>query len=627
MVPNATENVTFAINNQLSNQVQRLVRERPSTYENLYQIYGPPRNVGRQYTNGRIDHFQNPIVSSILCPPGYQTMPSPTKHVVVGTAAMQPPLQQYVNVPVPVSMVEPTNGQRMLLTNAVQTNSVAWPTGGRQVALVPSWPQAAAPHSLIVDSTPYLNVENMYPKHLNLSRHEAKKESPIHHLVVPRHEKKETNQLSPVKKRVKESTPPHQQRYNKAHVSPQYHHNSHHNSFYSSNLNHVQQQNASTSTHQNINFNDGHHHNNSHMHNNSGGSIQNTSTNSYPSTSHSSNHNNGHNSSSSLNHSYNNLKTNQQTITITDTPSPAAVITISDSEDESPEVQQTPSSSASVKSNRTQNSTTSSAVASTSCRSNIINNSSSSSINSNIINNNSGSHHHTGVINSASSHSLNSNSSNNGSSSNRQRKNVISCFTVGDSDGEDRRSPRQQQQQQQQNQQPQQQQQQQATANIKFEPHVGQSQKKRLLAMAQNECLLSSSSSSSNQLHVPKQEPNEFAYEYPTPYDKRASWAPPAHHKRESVSYLTTQPAPPPMAHAKNNTAASWGAPIYRQQHQSNTPLGGSPGSVLQHDIYAQGDMYRRPTVFVSQAPYQNYDRVVVPPPAHNGSSRQVSNL
>lgn len=34
--------------------------------------------------------------------------------------------------------------------------------------------------------------------------------------------------------------------------------------------------------------------------------------------------------------------------------------------------------------------------------------------------------------------------------------------------------------------------------------------------------------------------------------------------------------------------------------------------------------MYRRPTVFVSQAPYQNYNRVV-PPPAHNGSNRQVN--
>lgn len=65
---------------------------------------------------------------------------------------------------------------------------------------------------------------------------------------------------------------------------------------------------------------------------------------------------------------------------------------------------------------------------------------------------------------------------------------------------------------------------------------------------------------------------------------------------------------------------------MYRQTHQSNTPLGTSPG-VLQQDLaYAQSDMYRRPTVFVSQAPYQNYNRVV-PPPAHNGSNRQVNYL
>lgn len=93
--------------------------------------------------------------------------------------------QQYVNVHVPVSMVEPRSGQQMLLAN-VQTNSVAWSQGGRQVALVPSWPQQAAPHSLIVDPTPFLNVEEIYPKHhLNLPRHEPKKESPMqsHHLL------------------------------------------------------------------------------------------------------------------------------------------------------------------------------------------------------------------------------------------------------------------------------------------------------------------------------------------------------------------------------------------------------------------------------------------------------------
>lgn len=96
-VPNTTENMTFTINNQLSNQVQRLVRDRPTaaTYaDNLYQIYGS-RNVGRQYTNTR-NEFPHQLMSSILCQPGYQTMPSPTKHVVVGGAAqLQVPPQQY----------------------------------------------------------------------------------------------------------------------------------------------------------------------------------------------------------------------------------------------------------------------------------------------------------------------------------------------------------------------------------------------------------------------------------------------------------------------------------------------------------------------------------------------------
>lgn len=139
--------------------------------------------------------------------------------------------------------------------------------------------------------------------------------------------------------------------------------------------------------------------------------------------------------------------------------------------------------------------------------------------------------------------------------------------------------------------------------------------------------------------------------------DKRASWAPaPSHHsggsssgKREPGSYqqqqqqqqhhqlIQQQPLNvPPMAHSKSSAAAaiavtaaavaSWGAPVYRQPtlQSSNTPLGTSPGGLLQPaDIYAQQDMYRRPTVFMSQGPYQSYNRVV-PPPAHNASNRQV---
>lgn len=86
-----------------------------------YQIYNG-RTVGRQYaTASRADPFQHQLVSSILCPAGYQGMGgSPAKHV---TVVQQPPLQiqppilsqpgqqQYV----PVSVVEPT-GRQMLLT-------------------------------------------------------------------------------------------------------------------------------------------------------------------------------------------------------------------------------------------------------------------------------------------------------------------------------------------------------------------------------------------------------------------------------------------------------------------------------------------------------------------------------
>lgn len=80
-------------------------------------------------------------------------------------------------------MVEPTSGQRMLLTNRVQASGVAWPQTSRQMALVPSWPQQAPAHSLIVDPAPFLNVEEIYPKHLNIPRNDLKKESPVHHLV------------------------------------------------------------------------------------------------------------------------------------------------------------------------------------------------------------------------------------------------------------------------------------------------------------------------------------------------------------------------------------------------------------------------------------------------------------
>ncbi|XP_030239944.1 homeodomain-interacting protein kinase 2 isoform X5 [Drosophila navojoa] len=366
-VPSSTENMTFTINNQLTSQVQRLVRDgRPLAYEGLYQIYGG-RNVARQYPQARTDTFQHQLVSNILCPPSYQAMPSPTKHVVVGSATMQPPLQvppqQYVNVPVPVSMVEPSSGQRMLLTNRVQASGVAWPQTGRQMALVPSWPQQAPAHSLIVDSTSLFNVEEIYPKHhLNLPRNDLKKESPAHHLAkgssyrVPRHEKKEHQQLSPVKKRVKESSPPHQQRYQRAaHVSPQYH--AHHNCNYGGGgggygagaAGTVAASSASSAS--NIINASGSSSSSSHHHAPAAHAPHGSSSSSsaYNSASHhivvSNCSGNGggsavsyHGSSQPPLHAHQQPHVKQPTITIHDTPSPTAVvgdvITISDSEDE-----------------------------------------------------------------------------------------------------------------------------------------------------------------------------------------------------------------------------------------------------------------------------------------------------
>lgn len=637
--PNPTENMTFTINNQLTSQVQRLVRERnPATYDNVYQFYGTPRNVVRQYANTRAAEVLPPQLS-FICP--YNPMPSPTtKHVVVG-GGMQPslqvPPQQYVNVPVPVSMTMEPNGQRMLLTNAVQS-TVAWPQGGtRQVAIVPSWGQhGAPPHSLIVDSAQFYNVEEIYAKQpLSIHKYE-KKESPVHHLNVPRHEKKETNQLSPVKKRVKENTPPHnhhhhhqnnnqmqqnQQRYSN-HRSSYHHHvspqqappvNQYHNSsFYGGNQN------------QNGHYDANQHYPSAVVINTNGGG--------------------GKQRHQPQNHH----QIVNSTITINDTPSPTSVILISDSEDEedhNQNQQNAKNSSRSSNNNNQQNYSSNTANISTQCN---------KSENASVI-------------------------SNGASTSQRQhRKNVISCVTVGDSDGEDSAAPKQHQhhhhQQHQQHQHHQQQPQQ--NQHVKYEQQQQQSQKKRLLAMTQNDANNTApgpSSSSANQL---KQEPAEFApaflnqFEYP-PYDhqKRSSWVGPTivqppvahahnHHMNNKRDSSGSNPGPqqqplqhpqqPPVAHIKNDVPSAPSSttslnttPIYHHHHhhhhrtqpqtQNTTPLGNSPigtSALLQPqqaDIYAQTELYRRPTVFVSQASYAYNTPRVVPPPAHNGNSRQVS--
>ncbi|XP_057332416.1 homeodomain-interacting protein kinase 2 isoform X6 [Microplitis mediator] len=395
--------VTLTFNNQLTNQVQRLVREHRGAqtgYDNLYQIYSNNSRRATQYSgssngsnNGRsgVHDFPHQLVPGILCPPpGYQTMSSPAKHVVV-------------------------------TQNAVQTS---WPTGSRQMtAIVPSWQQLPPQHAtiqqpilsdtsdwgrpLIVDSSailqdqrPVFPVTEVYntstlvehPSQTWNKRSVAKHHQ--HHLTVPqqsqhRHEhKKEIQQLSPVKKRVKESTPPSSSRR------------------YSPSTGQWQQQSIQS-----------HHHSGKHL----------------------STHTSEQSQTAAV---------KQQTITIHDTPSPAvSVITISDSEDETAGkcTQSTPR---------------------------IVQNS--QPMHSTAIQSHSNSHNPTRA----------------------QRKNVISCVTVGDSDGEGSpgRAHAYLHQQAHLSQLPQVQQ---ATQHIKHEPqlqhHVSsgysqQSQKKRLLAKVQSEC-------------------------------------------------------------------------------------------------------------------------------------------
>lgn len=222
--PTTNGNVTFTINNQLTNQVQRLVRERSGYDSQLYQLYGGRGTTGRAYAGATRppDPFQHQLVSSILCqaPYGAQGLGgSPAKHVTVVAQQpgpqLAPPQPQYV----PVSMVEAP--RQMLLANAT-----SWPGGSRQMAIVPSWqPQPLLSDAgdwgrpLLVDSTLLQEQRPVFPVDVaadvynqyttehawSTKRNSKNHHHQTHHLVVPH--KKEPTQLSPVKKRVKESTP------------------------------------------------------------------------------------------------------------------------------------------------------------------------------------------------------------------------------------------------------------------------------------------------------------------------------------------------------------------------------------------------------------------------------------
>uniref|UniRef100_A0AAR5PUN3 Protein kinase domain-containing protein n=1 Tax=Dendroctonus ponderosae TaxID=77166 RepID=A0AAR5PUN3_DENPD len=641
-VPSSNGNVTFTINNQLTNQVQRLVRDRPA-YDNLYHIY-----------NGR------------ACL-GYQGMGgSPAKHVTVvqqPQLQIQPPIlsqpgqQQYV----PVSVVEPS-GRQMLLTNAVQTS---WPTTRQQMAIVPSWQQLPPQHAtiqqpllseaewgrpLLVDSSailqeqrPVFNVDvtaEVYNPTImehagtwggskrSSRAHYSQQAVPPHnhhHLMVPshhrsQHDKKEQTQLSPVKKRVKEGTPPSEpcsssRRSNASNgswphqVTSQDHHTQTYN------------------THQ------GHHH---------GPRVKTQNI------------------------------VNDHTITINDTPSPAvSVITISDSEDEGIHGKKT--------------------------------------VQTNTVGTQQGHNHH-----SSGQH-------------HHSRKNVISCVNLQDSDNEEQSSSKSHHNHHANHHAVQPQAPSYHNQVIKNEPSscssgsnslAYTSQKKRLLAKAQSECMLNVATKQEpgreddSCLYEPRWKPAGFAdvneyygqhcssackeqpsassqtyghysgsnigHEMPNyssssdNVEKRVSWAPPAahnpsssHSRRHSAvpvvnlrEYATQVPHPeyiqPPAAHSSGRDAhllappgKGWGpaqaiAQTYRHTtaHLSSQPLAAAPRLSPQHPLAAgqplyhqTTELYRRP-VYVTTTQATAYlpathqvapgGRGLPPPPAHHSSARPV---
>ncbi|XP_047498182.1 homeodomain-interacting protein kinase 2-like isoform X3 [Penaeus chinensis] len=397
--------VTLTFNNQITNQVR-----------NEYGLYQGSRS-GRGYSGSSRGEaaaaaaaaaaFQPQLVPSILCPPpaaAYQGLASPGKHVTVVTQQPQLQLQpsllsqqvggggQYV----PVSMVEQP-GRGMLLTTGAAVGG-GWGRGG-QMALVPGgWQQLPQPPtslqqpaSLLPDATDAWRrtflVDSsvvqgdappaMFPVDLHPELYEAYPSSTwagskrsskaslmghssthaAHTLHVtgrptqpPAHDKKDlSQQLSPVKKRVKEGTPPgassahwgatstaQQISHSNYHTSHNSHHSTHHPG-HSSHVGHPHHQ-AHHSNHSNhhSSHSSSHHivtHGN-HTGHQSHSSSHNSHNGGHPGLPSQQTHNSQQHSSSSYNGNMGGSG-RQQTITIRDTPSPAvSVITISDSDDE-----------------------------------------------------------------------------------------------------------------------------------------------------------------------------------------------------------------------------------------------------------------------------------------------------
>jgi len=382
-----------------------------------------------------------------------------------------------------------------------------------------------------------------------------------HHLTVPNHRsqqdaKKEPTQLSPVKKRVKEGTPPSDSvnGYNTVSSSRRRH------SPVASSSTHWQQHHQG---HSSVVQQTGKHHSHTiqqHMEPHLHQSIDQASQ-----------------------QSQQVVPGRQQTITIHDTPSPAvSVITISDSEDEAP---------GKCCKDRNCSACYTSGLG-LACH-----------ISSNC----------SSVLTVASQdeayHSSQSTPSRGVSA--RQRKNVISCVTVGDSDGEEHRSPAKHQLQQvyQHQQQPPQ-----VSASvhtpghtvreIKHEPQhsysggASQSQKKRLLAKAQSECMLGVAT---------KREPGLSDYHHPADYVHHSS----CHGKEPALVASNSVSAVAPGYHYVTTSSAGGHSSTNGQdQHIVYTGCGEKRGSWAPPTAHTGREMLAPPSA-------HKRDSVAVPVSSH----------
>ncbi|XP_023246604.1 homeodomain-interacting protein kinase 2-like [Copidosoma floridanum] len=143
-----------------NNQVQRLVPQYRTTqpgYNDLYEMYRSNNGCQtNQYYSSSISSiggqsgvhdFPQQLVQDILCPqPGYQIMPSLTKHVILAQPPWAPQTQLQIQ-PSIISQQPRVTDRQELLANVVQT---PYPDGSRQMAtIVHPWEEILSQHNAI----------------------------------------------------------------------------------------------------------------------------------------------------------------------------------------------------------------------------------------------------------------------------------------------------------------------------------------------------------------------------------------------------------------------------------------------------------------------------------------------